>query len=148
MTEYTIYSRYRRPESILVVIYTTGAQVLLLRRRQPANFWQSVTGALEWGEHTRHAASREVKEETSLSSEGLEDCQQVHTFEIYPLWRHRYAPGTTQNRESVFRLCVPSPVCPVLDHNEHDAYAWLSKNEALARVSSYTNRDAIRQWVP
>ena len=147
MTDYTNYPRYKRPESILVVVYTASAQVLLLRRRQPANFWQSVTGALEWGEDTRQAAARELKEETGLSSEGLEDCHQVHTFEIYPRWRHLYAPGTIKNREFVFRLCVSGPVCPVLDHSEHDAYLWLSKEQALARVSSYTNRDAIRQWV-
>ena len=148
MTEYTNYSRYKRPESILVVVYTAKAQVLLLRRRQPVNFWQSVTGGLEWGEVPRQAVSRELKEETGLSSIGVEDCHQTHTFEIFPLWRHLYAPGTTKNREHVFRLCVPSPVRLVLDHSEHDAYLWLTKEEALTRISSHTNRDAIRQWVP
>ncbi|RLA27835.1 MAG: dihydroneopterin triphosphate diphosphatase, partial [Gammaproteobacteria bacterium] len=31
----------RRPESILVVVYTDNADILLLKRSQPFAFWQS-----------------------------------------------------------------------------------------------------------
>ena len=41
-----------------MVIYTTGGEVLLLRRRQPDDFWQSVTGSLEWDEDPLAAAQR------------------------------------------------------------------------------------------
>ncbi|MGW8310783.1 MAG: NUDIX domain-containing protein, partial [Thiogranum sp.] len=41
---------YKRPESVLVVIYTASGEVLMLERQQPAGYWQSVTGSLEWGE--------------------------------------------------------------------------------------------------
>ncbi|HXK57741.1 MAG TPA: dihydroneopterin triphosphate diphosphatase, partial [Gammaproteobacteria bacterium] len=36
--------RYKRPESILLVVYTQTAEVLMLKRTRPAQFWQSVTG--------------------------------------------------------------------------------------------------------
>ncbi len=147
MSETANWRCYKRPESVLVVIYTTAMQVLLLRRRQPENFWQSVTGSLEWNERPAQAALRELGEETGFAGEGLDDCHQVHRFAIYPAFRHLYAPGITQNLECVFRVCLPHPVPPVLDNQEHVEYRWLSKAKALALVSSYTNRDAIRQWV-
>ncbi|MCW8948496.1 MAG: NUDIX domain-containing protein, partial [Sedimenticola sp.] len=42
--------RYKRPESVLVVIYTDQGEVLMLNRTRPKGFWQSVTGSLKWGE--------------------------------------------------------------------------------------------------
>ncbi len=139
---------YKRPESVLVVVHTLDGQVLLLRRKQPADFWQSVTGSLKWGESPLEAACRELSEETGLSSQGLCDCHQSHVFVISPQWEHQYAPGVTQNKEYVFRLAVPACRDIELDATEHEGYLWLPKSTAAARVHSYTNRDAIVQWVP
>lgn len=58
---------YKRPESILVVIYARqGGRVLMLQRRDDPDFWQSVTGSLESGESPSQAAQREVKEEVGI----------------------------------------------------------------------------------
>lgn len=39
---------YKRPESILAVIYArSSGRVLMLQRRDDPDFWQSVTGSLE-----------------------------------------------------------------------------------------------------
>ena len=54
---------FRRPESVLIVIYTVGGEFLLLERRRPPGFWQSVTGSLEWGETADDAARRELVED-------------------------------------------------------------------------------------
>ena len=43
--------RYKRPESVLVVVYTRSNEILALRRKQPNYFWQSVAGSLEWARH-------------------------------------------------------------------------------------------------
>lgn len=41
---------YKRPESVLVVIYANSSgRVLMLQRRDDPDFWQSVTGSLEEG---------------------------------------------------------------------------------------------------
>lgn len=41
---------YKRPESVLVVIYARqSGRVLMLQRRDDPDFWQSVTGSLEAG---------------------------------------------------------------------------------------------------
>ena len=138
----------KRPESVLVVVYSADSQVLMLRRHEPPTFWQSVTGSLEWGELPEQAARRELVEETGLDAGALEDCHDSHMFEIYQIWRHRYAEGVTENCEHVFRLVVPE-VCPVtLDAVEHAEYVWLPRVEAAHRAYSYTNRQAILDWVP
>ncbi|VFS57708.1 Aspartate--tRNA ligase [Kluyvera cryocrescens] len=48
---------FKRPVSILVVIYAQDSQrVLMLQRRDDPDFWQSVTGSLEEGETASQAA--------------------------------------------------------------------------------------------
>lgn len=143
-------TRYKRPESVLIVIYArdkNNKKVLLLRRKMPDYFWQSVTGALDWGEEPYAAAVRELHEETGLSAEGIVDCKTSYPFVIYPIWRHRYAPGIVENVEHVFCLEVASPCDITLDGAEHSEYGWFDYDEAVKRVSSHTNSEAIRKWV-
>jgi dATP pyrophosphohydrolase len=137
---------YRRPESVLVLIYTRAGEVLLLQRRTPADYWQSVTGSLEWGESPSAAARRELREETGLDAPVI-DCHRTYTFPIHPAWRARYAPGTATNREHVFRIaCTGRP--PVrLNPQEHRALRWLPRAAAAALASSWSNRAAILEFV-
>ena len=140
---------YKRPESVLVVIYTQHAEVLLLQRSDVPNFWQSVTGSLDVGELTLQTAIREVQEETGIpASHGkLQDCQQQNRFLIRPPWKARYAPDVTHNVEHVLTLCLPKQCAVTLNPREHLSYQWLDYSAALERVSSETNRAAIVQWV-
>jgi len=137
---------YRRPESVLVVIYTEQADVLLLERVQPFAFWQSVTGTLGAGEPPAVTARREVFEETGLADAG----QMIETgvsrvFEIDPRWRHRYAPGVIHNTEYEFRYRVPAVRPVAIDAREHTAYQWLDIDRAIATVWSWTNREALER---
>jgi len=135
--------RPRRPESVLVVVYTAALQFLLLERVSPAGFWQSVTGSLEWDEAPVDAARREVAEETGLPTDSLRDAHQSQTFAILPAWRDRYAAGVATNLEHVFHLTLPGVVGVSLNPSEHARHAWLPLDAAAERVSSWTNRDAI-----
>ena len=138
---------YKRPESVLVLVYTKSGEVLLLRRKKPDFFWQSVAGSLQWGETPRAAAARELREETGLGAAQVTDCETVNRYLIYPMWRHRYAPGVIENTEYVFRLRLEGPCDVTLDTREHREYRWLMAREAAAAVSSHTNRTAIERWV-
>lgn len=139
---------YKRPESVLVVIYSMTGEVLLLERRQPAGYWQSVTGSLERGESACDAAVREVGEETGLQvQESLVDCAYSNRFEIIPAWRARYAPDVNWNTEHVFRVELAStdPIC--INAEEHVRAEWVPAQQAAERASSHTNRTAIERYV-
>jgi len=135
----------KRPESVLVVIYTRALECLLLERVKPQGFWQSVTGSLRWDETPAECAAREVREETGLDPAGLRDAQVQNTFPILPEWRSRYGKGADTNLEHVWYLELPAK-CPVtLAPDEHVARAWLPIEAAIARVSSWTNREALER---
>lgn len=138
---------YKRPESVLVVIHTVTGEVLVMLRRQPPDFWQSVTGSLRWEEtDPLDAARRELYEETGISDTvEVIDCKIVNRFPILPPWRHRYPPDITENIEHVFRVPLPERRPIILSPTEHDRYEWLPRAAAAARVTSWTNRDAILQ---
>lgn len=138
---------YKVPVSALILIYTHDLQVLLLERADKPGFWQSVTGSLEAGESPRDAAIREVKEETGLDAQAyqFEDWQASNVYEIFPHWRHRYAPGVTTNTEHLFGLCLPGPLPVTLAPDEHLRYTWVDWRLAAERVFSWTNVDALRR---
>jgi dATP pyrophosphohydrolase len=138
---------FKLPVSTLALVYTADLRVLLIERADAPDYWQSVTGSQEPGETLVETATRELAEETGIDAAafgGLVDWSVSNVYEIYPRWRHRYAPGTTHNTEHVFALQVPEPVPVTLDPREHRAYAWLPWEEAAAKCFSWSNRDAIR----
>jgi dATP pyrophosphohydrolase len=136
---------FRRPESILVIVYTNQADVLLLKRMQPFSFWQSVTGTLETSEDHAHAARRELREETGLTSEGeLTTTGRYRKFEIDPRWRDRYAPGVSINKEHEYRYQLNSRADIHLDPLEHSAYKWVSIDAVIDKVWSWTNKVALQ----
>lgn len=136
---------HKQPVSVLVVIYTAALEVLLLERADHAGYWQSVTGSCEVGETLAQTAAREVREETGIDAalHTLRDWHIKNDYEIYPHWRHRYAPGVTRNTEHVFGLQLRSPVDIKLAPREHLNYRWLAWQDAAEQVFSPSNRAAI-----
>ena len=138
-------THYKRPVSVLVVIHTRDLQVLLLERAAHPGYWQSVTGSQEGTESLRETACREVEEETGIvaTQDALLDWQQTNEYDIFPEWRHRYAPGVTRNTEHVFSLQLDAPRSIRVAPGEHLAYRWLPWQEAAGQCFSSSNRDAI-----
>ena len=137
---------FKIPQSVLVVIHTPSLQVLLINRADAANYWQSVTGAKDFeDEPLEETARREVMEETGIDRTvgKLEDWNLENIYDIYPRWRHRYAPGVTRNTEHVFGLCVPEGTPVTLNPREHTAYRWLPWREAADACFSPSNAEAI-----
>ncbi|HEY9193723.1 MAG TPA: dihydroneopterin triphosphate diphosphatase [Methyloversatilis sp.] len=136
----------KRPQSVLVLIHSPEGDILLIERAKHPGFWQSVTGSVEAGESLLDAARREVAEETGIvaPAEQFDRWHHSSRFEIFPIWRQRYAPGVTHNTEHTFSLCVPRDTPVTLAPDEHRDWRWLPWREALGTVFSWTNRDAIR----
>jgi dihydroneopterin triphosphate diphosphatase len=143
---------YKIPRSVLVVIYTPAGQVLLIERADEhghaSGVWQSVTGSLDHeDEPFADCAAREVMEETGLNvsaaGHALTDWQLENTYDIWPHYRHRYAPDVSRNTERVFGMCIPKPVAVQLAPREHVNQIWLPWNEAALKVRSASNEEAI-----
>ena len=130
---------------MLIVIYTAAGEFLLLERRRPPGFWQSVTGSLEWGESADDAARRELIEETGITQGFLRNLQWTQVFEILPSFGKTYAPGITTNLEHAFALKLLERVPVTLSVKEHMQYRWASAAEAVATVTSRTNLAVIQQ---
>ena len=137
--------QFRRPESVLIVIHTEGGEYLLLERRRPLRFWQSVTGSMEWGEPADAAARREVIEETGISQGVLVNLQWTQVYEILPAFGKVYAPGVTLNLEHAFSLRLQNRVPVTLSETEHVQFQWVPAAAAIETVSSSTNRAVIAE---
>ena len=141
---------FKIPESVLVVIYTPMLDVLLIRRADATDFWQSVTGSKDTQEESFiDTAVREVMEETGIDcrprtplASGLRDWQLENVYDIYLRWQHRYAPGVTRNTEHLFGLQVPVATEVVLSPREHTAYQWLPYQQAAEACFSPSNAEA------
>ena len=141
------------PESVLVVIHTATLDVLLIERADKPGYWQSVTGSKDrLDEPLQETAVREVAEETGIvvgsaavPLEALRDWGLRNVYEIYPVWRHRYAPGVTHNTEHVFGLRVPPDTVVTLNPREHLQHRWLPWREAADHCFSPSNAEAILQ---
>lgn len=146
-------AQHKIPQSVLVVIYSDNLDVLLIERAKQPDFWQSVTGSKDSvDELWQDTAVREVAEETGIHvgsplvcASALQDWHIENVYEIYPVWRARYAPGVTHNTERVFGLQVPRDIPITLAPREHTQYIWLPWQAAADKCFSPSNAEAILQ---
>lgn len=134
-----------------MVIHTPALEVLLIERADKPGYWQSVTGSKDDPDEPLEAtAIREVAEETGIvigsdavPRSALRDWGLSNVYEIYPVWRHRYAPGVTHNTEHVFGLTVPAGTPVRLAPREHLQHVWLPWALAADRCFSPSNAEAV-----
>ncbi len=121
-----------------------------MERADKPGFWQSVTGSLDRVDEPLHeTCRREVMEETGIdvaaAGHQLLDWVLSNVYELYPVWRSRYAPGVTHNTEHVFGLRVPAGTPVRLNPREHLAWQWLPWRAAADACFSPSNAEAILQ---
>ena len=122
------------------MIYTDGGEFLLLERRRPPGFWQSVTGSLEWGELADAAARRELVEETGITQGVLVNLQWTGVRDPAAFGKV-YAPGVTPNLEHAFRCGCRAAFRSL---TEHVQYRWTSYGEAPDGVLNTNARSLPR----
>ena len=137
--------KYKNPNSILLIIFTTKFKVLLLKKNSKRDLWQSVTGSIELGEDPYDTALRELQEETGINKQKsdliFDDLS--HKFMIYSEWIDRYKESTYSNKEYIFSLKLNDEVSVKLSR-EHSSYKWVDLNEAIHMVFSWTNKAALK----
>lgn len=137
--------KYKNPNSILLIIFTTKFKVLLLKKNSKRDLWQSVTGSMELGEDPYDTALRELQEETGINKQKsdliFDDLS--HKFMIYSEWIDRYKESTYSNKEYIFSLKLNDEVSVKLSR-EHSSYKWVDLNEAIHLVFSWTNKAALK----
>jgi dATP pyrophosphohydrolase len=125
-----------------VVVHTVD-QVLLIKRTDHQEFWQSVTGSLEWGESAVDAASRELAEETGICGRSIRNTGIRRSYAIIPEWRYRYACGVLRNYEHLFYCQLDKPCEVQLDPDEHSDFQWLPFQQGIQQAWSWSNKLAI-----
>jgi len=137
--------KYKNPNSILLIIFTTKFKVLLLKKNSKRDLWQSVTGSIELGEDPYDTALRELQEETGINKQKsdliFDDLS--HKFMIYSEWIDRYEESTYSNKEYIFSLKLNDEVSVKLSR-EHSSYKWVDLNDAIHLVFSWTNKAALK----
>ncbi len=133
---------YKRPESVLVVIYSSSYHLLLLERISPKDYWQSVTGSLRWEESPEEAAHREVFEETGIEGGQWHNSNISKTYPIHPDWKDKFHPEALENKEYLFFLRVDRPNIK-LNASEHKNYDWTNLDLSMKKISSVTNIEAV-----
>lgn len=128
-----------RPECISAyVIRKTeeGLRYLLLRRCSPylKDTWQMVSGKIEPGETAKETALREIIEETGIKPKELHSADIVETFYMPSKDRVMFVP--------VFFTVIESNQVS-LSPDEHDAYEWLSFEEAKKKLLFLEQKRAI-----
>lgn len=134
-----------RVQKALVVVYwksspeSADKKVLLLQViDKRGSFWQPVTGKMDPGETYPETALREAEEETGFRFE-----RQPQYLGLEYEFQGRWGPAV----ERAFFLPVfgPTPPTPTLDPKEHQAFRWVSPEEALQLAKFPANQDAIRR---
>lgn len=129
---------------VVDVIVCRGAgdtlEVLAMRRAagtRCTGAWEIVHGRVEPGERPEEAALREVREETGF------DVDRLYNLTCQPFYLHRWS---TVQMAVVFVAFVAGAAEPRLGV-EHDRSAWLTPDEAAARLSWPRSVAAIRDAV-
>ena len=118
----------------------TGWRVLVVQRAPDTRCptaWETVHGRIEPGEEPEFAAVREVREETGLAVERL------YNVTIAPFYLHKLR---TVQLAVVFAAFV-AEASEVTLGPEHQAYEWLSVEDAMRRFAWPRERASLAEIV-
>lgn len=123
--------------SVFVIKKNAEPQYLLIRRcsKHLNGDWQMVSGKCEEGEAVWGTVLREIREETGLSVQELYSADFVEVFYELRYDMIMHIP--------VFVAFVEGDQKVVLSPEEHDAYEWLTYEEARERLAFEKQQQAL-----
>ena len=125
-----------------------GSEFLVLHRApQFGAYWHLVAGGVEEGESPRDAAARELQEEVGLDAKPrIRDLEQPFAYSLVDepaAVRARFGAAQTDVPVDVFVADVDTAWEPALNE-EHDAYRWCSREEAVGLLYWPEPREIVR----
>ncbi len=112
-------------------------KILLIKRKpEDGGFWQTVTGTLEEGETLKDTLVREIEEEVGIKENNI---QEISDF----VYRFNWDKKGWCQTDYVFAVLVDTDKV-VLSH-EHTDFVWLDPEEAIERVKTQGNKEAIKK---
>jgi len=136
----------RAPFQVLVLPYrrqSVGFEYAIFRRAD-TGVWQGIAGGGEDHETPRDAAVREMEEEAGITTTRVLELNAVGTVAVEHFrQRHAWDSALRQIPEYAFGVGVDETELALSP--EHLEVAWLTFEEALARLRWESNRVALRE---
>jgi len=122
------------------IVYNKGKYLLLYRKAHDhyKEGWFFARGKIEHDEDLEQTARREILEET-----GIKDLFFVKGFKQVVKWFYR-AKGQLIHKTAIY-LFAETSTEEVNISKEHDGFAWLSFDDAYARLSFPTDKQVLKQ---
>ncbi len=137
--------KYRK--AVFAVVYATtehGVQFALLKRKKHWKGWEFTKGKIESFETKRHAAKREVYEETGLKATKVKKLPYKGEYKYNKPLKDR--PGVVGQTFHLFAVEVEKPLDGKIkvDPKEHNYGKWFSFKEAHKKLTWPNQRKALK----
>lgn len=119
-----------------VLFHKQDGKLRFLLLQYPGKYWDFAKGKIEKGETKQEAAIRELKEETGLTATMMPGFQEDLEY--------MFKQKGELYRKIVYYFIAEADQEEVILSPEHIAYAWLSYEDALAKLT-YDNAKKILQ---
>lgn len=128
----------KRETSAGGIIYTRDKSNNIIFLLIKSSYWGFPKGWVEDKESKEEAAKREIKEETNL------DIKFIPGFSYNQEWFYKLKNNLVKKNAVFFLAQIPlDDVIRVRISDEHNAYQWLSYDEALKIMKIKANRDML-----
>ncbi len=121
-----------------VIFYLEGKEPKFLLLKYPT-YWGFAKGLIESGENVEQTAVREVEEET-----GFKGLKMIPGFTFMQEWFYKFNDELIKKKATFFLAQVDKKqASEVKLSSEHEAFEWLSYDQAIKIMKVKNNRDML-----
>lgn len=123
---------------VVTVVRRSDGSILAFERSDVSGAWQLPQGGIEKGEAPKHAAWRELQEETGLGKGDVELVGEYDTWTVYE-WPRAMRNGHRLGQAHRWFFFEPlhDDIEPTPDGSEFSGWAWMAPGELIDRVVDF-----------